>query len=98
MTSKEEKSVVCEGQWESSKNAWMTGQIWSKYLNKWDMELCLGSQHILPLIENAPCHPEVPTLTNIKVVFLPKNTTTLIQPCDAGITCNLKGKLIAITV
>ncbi len=77
-------------QWESTKKAWMTGQVWVKMLNKWDMELRLQSRHILLLIDNAPSHPEVVGLTNIKVVYLPKNTTSLIQPCDAGIIHNLK--------
>ncbi len=77
-------------QWESSKKAWMNGQIWAKFLTKWDMEMRLQSRHILLLVDNAPSHPEVP-LTNVKVVYLPKNTTSLIQPCDAGIIRSLKG-------
>lgn len=77
-------------QWESSKKAWMNGQIWAKFLTKWDMEMRVQSRQILLLVDNAPGHPEVP-LTNVKVVYLPKNTTALIQPCDAGIIKNLKG-------
>jgi len=77
-------------QWESSKKAWMNGKIWAKFLTKWGMEMRLQSRHILLLVDNAPSHPEVP-LTNVKVVYLPKNTTALIQPCDAGIIRSLKG-------
>ena len=34
-------------------------------------------------------HPDV-QLSNVKLVFLPPNTTSRLQPCDAGIIANLK--------
>ena len=38
-------------------------------------------------LDNATVHPTslVDKLSNIKVVFLPKNTTSCIKPLDAGI-------------
>ena len=44
--------------------------------------------------DNATCHPETAqaSLKNIKLVFLSKNTTSRLQPLDAGIMRNFKHK------
>nr|XP_006132847.1 tigger transposable element-derived protein 1-like isoform X1 [Pelodiscus sinensis]XP_006132848.1 tigger transposable element-derived protein 1-like isoform X2 [Pelodiscus sinensis]XP_006132849.1 tigger transposable element-derived protein 1-like isoform X3 [Pelodiscus sinensis] len=56
---------------------------------------CLGKNipfKILLLLDNAPGHPN--TLDdmhpNVKVVFLPPNTTSLIQPMDQGVIASFK--------
>ncbi len=77
--------------YESTKKAWMNGKVWEKFLRLWDLSLRAQNTKILLLVDNAPSHPTVIGLTNICVEFLPKNTTSLIQPCDAGIIKNLKG-------
>lgn len=48
-------------------------------------------RHILLFLDNAPSHPPV-KLNNIKLVFLPANTTSLSQPMDQGIIQILKLK------
>ena len=47
---------------------------------------------ILLFIDNAPSHPEsfVDCFPHVKVVFLPKNTTSKLQPLDAEIIKNFK--------
>ena len=42
------------------------------------------------LVDNCTAHPNVSTLKNIQLEFLPPNTTSLIQPMDQGIIKNLK--------
>ena len=50
--------------------------------------------NILLSRDNAPCHPEnfVVSYSNVKVVVLPKNTTSRLQPLDTGIFRNFKVK------
>ena len=50
-------------------------------------------RHILLLIDNAPGHvvdEEEQAISNVKVEFLPPNTTSKIQPMDAGIIAAFK--------
>jgi len=44
-------------------------------------------RHILLFLDNAPCHPNalIDRFSNIKMAFVPKNTTSRTQPLDAGI-------------
>lgn len=44
---------------------------------------------VLLLIDNAPSHP-VLKHPNVQVIFLPPNTTSLIQPLDQGIIATFK--------
>ena len=43
------------------------------------------------LLDNATCHPHL-NLKNIKLIFLPPNTTSVTQPMDQGIIQALKLK------
>lgn len=69
--------------WNS--NGWMTGVTFGDWLSKWNQRLLKQKRHILLLIDNAPCHMVEEEYSNIKVVFLPPNTTSKIQPLDQGI-------------
>jgi hypothetical protein len=76
-----------------NKKAWMTCELWSRILSEFDRKLQMEHREILLFADNATCHTLVNVqLTNIKVLFLPPNTTSLIQPLDQGIIKNVKVK------
>ena len=56
--------------------------------------LDVENQKVLLFLDNTPSHPETfhGNLKNIKLVFLPQNTTSQLQPCEAGIIWNVKVK------
>ncbi|XP_057312199.1 tigger transposable element-derived protein 4-like [Hydractinia symbiolongicarpus] len=45
---------------------------------------------IVLIIDNCPAHPDVGGLSNIKLIFLPPNTTSVSQPMDQGVIRCLK--------
>ena len=64
------------------KKAWMTGDIMNTVLTKLNRRLSRSNRSILLLMDNAGCHPNdlVGKFSNIKVCFLPANTTSKLQP------------------
>jgi len=75
-----------------NKTAWMQVSIWNDFLKKLNIQMYRENRKILLLVDNAPTHainnPEL--LTHIKVHFLPPNTTSHLQPLDAGIIHSFK--------
>lgn len=85
----------------------MTGAVFSDYFkNKLHAELKVYCKQegipfkILLVVDNTPSHPpHLADLTNnIKIVFLPPNTTSLIQPCDQGIIQTFKAHYLRTTL
>jgi len=72
----------------SNSNAWMTSRIWADIILKFDREL--GNRKIILFADNAACHKVEGQLKNIKLEFIPPNTTSLIQPLDQGIIRTMK--------
>jgi hypothetical protein len=70
----------------------MQVSIWNDYLTKLDARMRLQRRKILLIVDNAPVHVinENLNLTNVAVHFLPPNTTSHLQPCDAGIINSFK--------
>jgi hypothetical protein len=69
----------------------MTSDIFQQYVSKWNNELRRKNRKILLLVDNCPEHPHIQDLSNIKLVFLPPNATSILQPMDMGIIKSFKG-------
>jgi hypothetical protein len=82
------KSLPC--QYTANKKAWMTGDLFTEWLRKLDASMRRQKRKIALILDNAPCHPSPPHLTNIELCFLPPNTTSKTQPMDQGVIRCLK--------
>ena len=84
-----------------SKNAWMTTTIFEEWFHKEFVPSV--RKHLrrnkkegkaILLMDHCPAHPGIDSLTStdkkIRAVFLPKNTTSKIQPLDQGIIAAFK--------
>lgn len=72
----------------SNQRSWMKSDIFGKWLTDLDKEM--KKKKILMFIDNCTAHGDLPKLKNIKMEFLPPNTTSKLQPLDQGIIKNFK--------
>lgn len=76
-------------QYVANKRAWMTNDIWHRWLDDLNHKMKEQGCHILLFIDNCSAHTDL-YFTNVKLVYLPPNTTPRLQPCDAGIIQAMK--------
>ncbi|XP_017475007.1 PREDICTED: tigger transposable element-derived protein 6-like [Rhagoletis zephyria] len=76
--------------WKSNKKAWMTREVMSEWLQQFNRRMKAQNRKIILFLDNAASHPKELDLTNIKICFLPPNTTAVSQPLDQGIIQNFK--------
>lgn len=67
----------------------MTTVIFEEYLRDLDRAMIKQKRKIALLLDNCSSHPRL-TLENVKLVYLPPNSTSRTQPLDAGIINCLK--------
>lgn len=85
-----------------NRKAWMTIAIFDSWIKSVNSRMASQGKSIVMLMDNASSH-DIPSvsateqhglqtikLTNVLVVFLPANTTSHVQPLDAGIIAAFK--------
>ena len=79
-------------QYEANRKAWVTAEIFEKWLFKLDQYYHSKNRKIVLFIDNCPAHPKLFTqeLLSVKYVFFPPNVTSKLQPMDQGIIQNFK--------
>ncbi|XP_067125448.1 tigger transposable element-derived protein 1 isoform X1 [Centruroides vittatus] len=85
--------------WKWNARAWMTGSIFKEWFYRHFVpevkEYCTNNDlpfKILLLLDNAPCHPLIlqHAHPNIKIMFFPLNTTSVLQPMYQGVVTAFK--------
>ena len=78
------KSLPCD--YENNKTAWMTITIYEAYLKRLNVKMRRAQRNIIVFVDNCAAHSkDTSNLTNIKVHFLPPNSTAVLQPMDQGV-------------
>ena len=80
--------LPCE--YKSQKKSWMNSEIFKEWVRKIDRKFRADDRKIALIIDNCPAHPAISNLTNMQLVFLPPNTTSILQPMDQGVIRSLK--------
>ncbi|KAK4510997.1 Translocation protein S62 [Mucor velutinosus] len=79
-------------EYHSSPNAWMNTDIFRKYVKRLNVSFVYAGRKVALLVDNASVHKLKEEFSNIKLIFLPANTTSKLQPLDAGIIANFKAQ------
>ncbi|GFX97449.1 tigger transposable element-derived protein 1 [Trichonephila clavipes] len=89
--------------WMANPKAWMTTAIFTEWFNNCfvpEVEAYMKEKSldfkVLLIVDNAASHPQLEH-PNVQLVFLPPNTTSLIQPLDQGIIATFKKYYIKTT-
>src|SRR3990167_8046269 len=75
--------------YEHNPKAWMTTSLFLTWVEDFNYPVVSRSKRVLLLLDNAPTHKQL-LMSNVLLVFPPPNTTSKIQPMDAGIIANFK--------
>jgi hypothetical protein len=73
-----------------NSNAWMTKVLFFSFLRSFDRFMMAQNRKVLLLLDNFSGHMVDYTPTNVELLFLPPNTTSVLQPLDGGIICAFK--------
>lgn len=83
--------------YRSQKSAWMNSNLFEEWFNSEfvpKVKAHLKSKNLpmkaILLLDNAPTHPKLSEVDGIKIMFLPANVTSLVQPMDQGVIESLK--------
>lgn len=65
-------------------SAWMTADIFYSYIRRVNASFAYADRKVAILVDNASVHKIKEKLSHITLIFLPANTTSKLQPLDAG--------------
>ena len=84
----------------ADSKSWMQVEIMEKVLETLNCQMVKEERNVILFFDNTTVYPTslVDKFSNIKVAFLPKNTTSRLQPLDAGIIENFKSKLMRYVI
>jgi hypothetical protein len=74
----------------------MTAHLFDQYLAWFNCTTIARDRKAVLLVDNCPAHKTLIEYSHVKVVFLPANTTSIMQPCDQGIIRAFKARYQAL--
>lgn len=77
-------------EYAANGKAWMTADLFKRWLTTWDRKLELRNRKVLLIVDNCSAHKMDVELKAIELAFLPANTTAILQPMDQGVIKNMK--------
>ena len=87
-----DKRRPCGSYYYTNKKAWMDSELMKEILRTLNRKCAAEDRKILLSIDIAPSHPESfsDCFSRVQIVFLPKTTTSKLQPLDAGMIKSFK--------
>ena len=85
---------LAEVSYFDDSKSWMQVEIMEKVLDTLNHQMRKQGRKVILFLDNATVHPTslIDICSYIKIAFLPKNTTSRLQPLDAGIIQSFKTK------
>jgi hypothetical protein len=83
------KYYLCD--YKASKNVWVTGKIFREWLLCLERKMACKNRNLLLLLDQCSAHNHKGlTLKHVRLLHLPANATSYMQPLDQGIIYTLK--------
>ena len=70
--------------YRSQRKSWMDSTLFEEWIRELDVKFHKENRTIALIIDNCPAHPTIGGLSNVRLIFLPPNTTSVSQPMDKG--------------
>ena len=76
--------------WAYNSKAWMTTTIFEEWLQSFNERMHTRGRKVALLLDTSPSHSRDLKLCNMKIMFLPANTTSVLKPLNEGTTVCVK--------
>lgn len=77
----------------ANKSAWMTTDIMTKWLGKLNRRIKIQKRNVHLFLDNTTCHPDF-ECSNVRLIFLSPNMTSVCEPLDSRVIRNFKRQYI----
>ncbi|KAL0209586.1 hypothetical protein RCL1_008424 [Eukaryota sp. TZLM3-RCL] len=76
--------------YRGNAKGWMTAELFEEYCDSVNKKMQRENRKILLIIDNVSSHKIDKHFDNVELLFLPPNTTSIMQPIDQGIVLSFK--------
>ena len=76
----------------------MDSVLFEEWIWEMNTKFTKEKKKVALIIDNCPAHPTINYLKSIKLIFLPPNTTSKLQPIDQGVIRSLKAYYKALAL